>query len=99
MWLLSSSSSSSSSYQANVLNDGPQFQVDPLRSELKRLESSAEEKKAKGAKVQTDIAELEASIAAYKDEYAALIAQAEAIKAGLSTVQSKVQMTCFPNAL
>ena len=64
--------------------------VDPLRSELNKLERSAEEKKAKGEEVKAMIVELEQSIGQYKEEYANLIAQAEAIKAGLTTVQDKV---------
>ena len=37
------------------------------------------------------IAELEKSIARYKEEYAALISQAQAIKADLAAVEAKVR--------
>ena len=36
------------------------------------------------------ISELERSIATYKEEYAALISEAQAIKADLASVESKV---------
>lgn len=64
--------------------------VEPLRNELKRLEKDAKAKTAKGEELKRTIAQLEQSIAAYKDEYAHLIAQAEAIKADLATVKEKV---------
>ena len=41
------------------------------------------------------ISELEKSISCYKEEYAGLISQAQAIKADLATVESKVsQVSC-----
>jgi len=39
------------------------------------------------------IAELEKSIARYKEEYAALISQAQAIKADLAAVEAKVRQS------
>uniref|UniRef100_A0A7E4ZT92 Dynein heavy chain, cytoplasmic n=1 Tax=Panagrellus redivivus TaxID=6233 RepID=A0A7E4ZT92_PANRE len=70
---------------ADMLN-----KVEPLRNELKRLQKDAETKTKKGEELKTVIAQLEQSIAAYKEEYAALIGQAETIKTDLATVQEKV---------
>lgn len=67
--------------------------VEPLRNELQRLESSANENKQKGEEVEKLINQLEKSISAYKEEYAVLIAQAEALKTSLATVKNKVG--CF----
>lgn len=64
--------------------------VEPLRDELKSLELQADENKAKGEETKALIAQLEKSIAAYKEEYALLISQATAIKADLENVQAKV---------
>lgn len=70
---------------ANMLN-----RIEPLRNELKSLESEAQVNKNKAAQTEKEIAHLEKSIAAYKEEYASLVSQAQAIKADLSHVQSKV---------
>lgn len=64
--------------------------VEPLREELRSLEVQANENKTKGTETTALIAKLELSIAAYKEEYALLIAQATAIKADLENVQGKV---------
>ncbi|KAK3866515.1 hypothetical protein Pcinc_027959 [Petrolisthes cinctipes] len=64
--------------------------VEPLRNELHSLETMAEENKKKHEDVKALISGLERSIAAYKDEYAVLIAQAQAIKTDLENVQAKV---------
>lgn len=64
--------------------------VEPLRNELKSLEDMAEENKRKHEDVKALITNLERSIAAYKDEYALLISQAQAIKTDLENVQAKV---------
>lgn len=64
--------------------------VEPLRNELLALESQASENKLKGDDVMRLIADLERSIAKYKEEYALLISQAQAIKADLSAVELKV---------
>ena len=40
------------------------------------------------------IAELEKSISRYKEEYASLISQAQAIKADLAAVEAKVRNLC-----
>lgn len=64
--------------------------VEPLREELNSLEKQAETNKKRGDEVKTLISQLEQSIAAYKEEYAQLIAQAQAIKSDLENVQAKV---------
>ena len=65
--------------------------VDPLRSELRDLENRAETTRIKGEEMNKIIIELENSIAKYKEEYAVLISEANAIKAYLSTVEAKVE--------
>ena len=65
--------------------------VDPLRSELRDLENRAETTRIKGEEMNKIIIELENSIAKYKEEYAVLISEANAIKADLSTVEAKVE--------
>jgi len=64
--------------------------VEPLRSELDALENQANENKLKGEEVMKIIADLERSISKYKEEYAVLISQAQAIKSDLSAVELKV---------
>ena len=64
--------------------------VDPLRRELQTLESQAETTRIKGDEINKIINELEASINKYKEEYALLISEANAIKADLETVEAKV---------
>lgn len=64
--------------------------VEPLRDELGSLEHQASENKNKGEEVKNLIAQLERSIASYKEEYAQLISQAQAIKTDLENVQAKV---------
>ena len=64
--------------------------VDPLRRELKTLERQSEETKLKAEEMDKIIQELEQSIGKYKEEYAVLISEANAIKADLSTVEAKV---------
>jgi dynein heavy chain 1, cytosolic len=51
--------------------------VEPLRDELNSLESQAAENSSKGEGVKMLIAQLEESIASYKEEYAQLISQAQ----------------------
>ena len=65
--------------------------VDPLRRELKQLEKLSTETRIKGEEIEKVIKELEESIARYKDEYAILISEANAIKNDLATVEAKVQ--------
>ncbi|KAJ9597996.1 hypothetical protein L9F63_026898, partial [Diploptera punctata] len=64
--------------------------VEPLRDELNSLELQAEENKCHGEEVTDLITQLEHSIASYKEEYAQLISQAQAIKTDLENVQAKV---------
>merc|ERR1719193_2506289 len=64
--------------------------VEPLRNELKALESEAKTKQMEGDKVEKLIIQLEKSIEKYKEEYGVLISQAEAIKSSLKQVQEKV---------
>lgn len=63
-----------------------------MRNELKRLESDAGIKTKEGEAVKIRIGQLEESIAAYEQEYAQLIAQAEHIKSNLVSVQEKVRV-------
>ena len=65
--------------------------VDPLRKELKDLETKAEDTRLKGEEITKIIAELEASVAKYKEEYAMLISDANVIKNDLTTVEKKVR--------
>lgn len=64
--------------------------VEPLRNELKALEDRAQSNVTAGDEVRELIAQLEKSIASYKEEYAQLISQAQAIKTDLENVQAKV---------
>ena len=64
--------------------------VDPLRKELKTLEGQAETSRIKAEEIDRIIHELEDSIAKYKEEYAVLISEANAIKSDLTTVEAKV---------
>ena len=64
--------------------------VEPLRNELSSLESSANKNKADADEMNQLIAELEKSIAAYKEEYANLVSEAQSIKSDLANVQAKV---------
>ena len=65
--------------------------VEPLRDELRNLELAADTNQSEGKQVTDDIAMLEQQIINYKEEYALLIAQAQAIKSDLENVQSKVE--------
>lgn len=65
--------------------------VEPLREELQSLEIQANENKEKGEETKALIAQLEKSISSYKEEYAQLISQAQAIKSDLENVQAKVR--------
>ncbi|XP_063804701.1 cytoplasmic dynein 1 heavy chain 1 [Pseudophryne corroboree] len=64
--------------------------VEPLRNELQKLEDDAKDNQAKANEVEQMIRDLEASIARYKEEYAVLISEAQAIKADLAAVEAKV---------
>nr|CAD7194334.1 unnamed protein product [Timema douglasi] len=69
--------------------------VEPLRDELHSLEVQADENKHRGEEVTDLITQLEHSIAAYKEEYAQLISQAQAIKTDLENVQAKVRLFAY----
>ncbi|KAL7038933.1 hypothetical protein ACKWTF_009751 [Chironomus riparius] len=64
--------------------------VEPLRDELSSLERQADLNIKHGQEVKDLVSQLEQSIGAYKEEYAQLISQAQAIKADLENVQAKV---------
>ncbi|RXW18442.1 hypothetical protein EST38_g7401 [Candolleomyces aberdarensis] len=64
--------------------------VEPLRNEVQSLEDQAETTKKQAAAIIDMIAELEAKITQYKDEYALLISETQAIKSEMERVQSKV---------
>ena len=64
--------------------------IEPLRNELASLEHAAEDNRIKQEEVQKLITSLEMSIARYKEEYAVLISEAQAIKTDLANVEGKV---------
>ncbi|TRY83561.1 hypothetical protein DNTS_016270 [Danionella cerebrum] len=64
--------------------------VEPLRNELQKLEDDAKDNQTKAEEVEQMIRDLENSIARYKEEYAVLISEAQAIKADLAAVEAKV---------
>jgi len=64
--------------------------VDPLREELQNNEDAMMLNSSKLQGVADMIKELEKSIAKYKEEYALLISEAQAIKADLANVEAKV---------
>lgn len=65
--------------------------VEPLRNELNALENQAEDNRTRYEEVNSVIVQLEKSIAMYKEEYAILISQAQAIKSDLAAVEGKVE--------
>ncbi|KAK1218387.1 dynein heavy chain [Marasmius sp. AFHP31] len=64
--------------------------VEPLRNEVQSLEIEAETTKKQAKAIIDMIAELEAKIATYKEEYALLISETQAIKSEMERVKSKV---------
>ena len=64
--------------------------VEPLRMELKSLEQAAAVKQKEADEMAATITRLEKSINSYKEEYAQLISQAEAIKTDLKQVQVRI---------
>ncbi|CCL98405.1 uncharacterized protein FIBRA_00400 [Fibroporia radiculosa] len=64
--------------------------VEPLRNEVQSLEDQAEHTKQQAKMIINMISELESSIEKYKDEYAALIRETQAIKTEMERVESKV---------
>lgn len=69
--------------------------VEPLRNELQKLEDDAKDNQQKANEVEQMIRDLETSIARYKEEYAVLISEAQAIKADLAAVEAKVRRPLF----
>lgn len=64
--------------------------VEPLRAEVSSLEKQAQTTKQQATVVMDTVAGLEASIAQYKEEYALLISETQAIKTEMEKVQNKV---------
>lgn len=64
--------------------------VEPLRNEVQSLEDQAANTKQQAGTIVTMISELEASIGQYKQEYALLISETQAIKSEMERVESKV---------
>ncbi|RKP12812.1 hydrolytic ATP binding site of dynein motor region D1-domain-containing protein [Piptocephalis cylindrospora] len=64
--------------------------IGPLRAEVDSLEREAEATQQQAGGMETMISELEASIATYKDEYAMLISETQAIKQEMERVKGKV---------
>lgn len=64
--------------------------VEPLRDELQSLEDEASLNMKRAQDTKDLIAQLERKIVSYKEEYAQLISQAQAIKTDLENVQGKV---------
>ena len=69
--------------------------IEPLRNELKALENQAEVNRFKHDEVLNLVVDLERSISKYKEEYAILISQAQAIKADLASVETKVSTLVY----
>eukprot|EP00051_Salpingoeca_urceolata_P022682 m.374607 g.374607 ORF g.374607 m.374607 type:complete len:4614 (-) comp20005_c1_seq14:242-14083(-) len=65
--------------------------IEPLRNELQSLETETALMREQQEEVKVLVSELEQSIGVYKDEYAVLISDVQAIKTDLSTVSSKVE--------
>ncbi|KAK9719430.1 dynein heavy chain [Basidiobolus ranarum] len=76
---------------AQVNYSGILDRVGPLRNEVIELERSAEETKEKASSIEKMIEELENSIATYKEEYAILISETQAIKTEMERVKFKVE--------
>ena len=64
--------------------------VAPLRDEVASLERQADNTKQQAKVVMETVAELETSIARYKEEYAVLISETQGIKGEMDRVHSKV---------
>lgn len=64
--------------------------IGPLRNEVQALEDQAETTMHQAGAIITMIAELESRIASYKDEYALLISETQAIKTEMERVQKRV---------
>jgi len=64
--------------------------IEPLRAEVRALETKAQVLADKLAELEVTVTKLEEEIQQYKDEYAVLIRDTEAIKAGMKDVETKV---------
>ncbi|TGZ77375.1 dynein heavy chain [Ascodesmis nigricans] len=64
--------------------------VGPLRDEVDQLERQAEQTKEQALAMQQTIIELENNIARFKEEYAVLISETQALKTEMSRVEFKV---------
>lgn len=64
--------------------------IGPLRREVAALEAEAEATNAQAVQAQATVVQLEASINSYKQEYATLISETQAIKTEMEQVQAKV---------
>ena len=65
--------------------------AEPLRKDLESLDAAVDEMNKQMDETKALVGELEASINRYKDEYAALIAEAQSIKTELTTVMAKCE--------
>ena len=75
---------------AQVNYAGMLLKIEPLRNELKSFQKETLVLQAQADEIAELITQLEKSIAAYKDEYAILISEAQAIKTDLTQVTDKV---------
>ncbi|KAG8867814.1 hypothetical protein FRC20_004812 [Serendipita sp. 405] len=64
--------------------------IEPLQNEVQSLQNQAESTKQKASTIIGMIKELETSIERYKEEYALLISETQAIKSEMERVESKV---------
>lgn len=76
--------------QAQVAYSSILERVGPLREEVFTLESEAKQTKAQAQAIIDMIDELEVSIEKFKDDYAQLITETQAIKSEMSIVENKV---------
>ncbi|KAI9339082.1 dynein heavy chain [Obelidium mucronatum] len=64
--------------------------VGPLRAEVQELESSSAKSKVKAAETEASIIELESNITLFKEEYAILISETQALKSEMEKVKFRV---------
>jgi dynein heavy chain 1 len=76
--------------EAQVIYSSILERVGPLRDEVHQLEQEARNTKAQAQAISEMIAELEASIEKFKDQYAVLITETQTIKSEMTVVESKV---------
>eukprot|EP00928_Gymnodinium_smaydae_P025254 TRINITY_DN20180_c0_g1_i4.p1 TRINITY_DN20180_c0_g1~~TRINITY_DN20180_c0_g1_i4.p1 ORF type:complete len:4280 (-),score=1133.62 TRINITY_DN20180_c0_g1_i4:296-13135(-) len=77
--------------QSQVKFAGLLKQMEPMRKELKSMQDEADKNKRQLEAQQENIKSMEASIQAYKEEYAQLISAVEKIKAEKESVQEKCE--------